>query len=191
MSAKPGRSQWQVYRASDRNRETADDTRRICVRDKGGYEIYMSGAISAHGWSPSNITGKTMLSTYCSNASHHWRRSSAWQRHNHGLLESARRPVERLPANLTCTARHDRCGLDIYSSGNRSYFSWRLRRCGGRLLSLTTSTWLILGQLLFAVSGLVWISILIPIQSGKRGLLVHSYPTTRFLCSIATTVGAG
>jgi uncharacterized membrane protein len=31
-------------------------------------------------------------------------------------------------------------------------------------LSITTSTWLILGQLLFAVSGLVWICILIPIQ---------------------------
>ena len=30
--------------------------------------------------------------------------------------------------------------------------------------SITTSTWLILGQLLFAVSGLVWICILIPIQ---------------------------
>ena len=31
-------------------------------------------------------------------------------------------------------------------------------------LSTTTSTWLILGQLLFACSGLVWICILIPIQ---------------------------
>jgi uncharacterized membrane protein len=31
-------------------------------------------------------------------------------------------------------------------------------------LSITASTWLVLGQLLFAVSGLVWICILIPIQ---------------------------
>jgi uncharacterized membrane protein len=31
-------------------------------------------------------------------------------------------------------------------------------------LSIITSTWLVLGQLLFLVSGLVWICILIPIQ---------------------------
>jgi uncharacterized membrane protein len=31
-------------------------------------------------------------------------------------------------------------------------------------LSVTTSTWLIIGQLLFAVSGLIWLCVLVPIQ---------------------------
>ena len=31
-------------------------------------------------------------------------------------------------------------------------------------LSLTSSTWLVIGQLLFAVSGLVWLCVLVPIQ---------------------------
>lgn len=58
-------------------------------------------------------------------------------------------------------------------------------------LSITTLTWLILGQLLFAVSGLVWICILIPIQIRQARAVRSLLPDDALPLQIATTVGAG
>ena len=61
-------------------------------------------------------------------------------------------------------ARRDSCGLDLYVSQYRVGLgrAYGAAAVGG--VPITGPAWLVIGQLLFAVSSLVWLGILVPIQ---------------------------